>query len=283
MTVAGRRWVMLAGVTGALVQSACGREQPATAAAGSVASRVGQWIWTREDAARFSESRAAMPALRAAVFVGTITCDTLTHRVHATAALPPSVAGVTPVEVVIRFTDGLDRCRVPSKDPAVFDAMLGSAVSVLRARVRSTPVSAVQLDYDVPSRAVVAWARSVRALRAAALQGDSVWVTSLIAQLRVSAYGDLFRDVVDGHVLQVFDTGEPASDAQVAEAVRVLRRAGMRYRIGLGAFERETRVGLTEHRRWFRMLPELAAVAGYDGVWIFPAGNRWVSLLEEQR
>ena len=142
-------------------------------------------------------------------------------------------------------------------------------------------VRAVQLDYDAPQRRIAQWAGSVRYLRAHALATDAVWVTSLIAQLREPEYGDLFRDVVSGHVLQVFDTGEPATVVQVDEALRLARRARMPFRLGLGAFERQTRRGPTDHRAWFATVPRFAAVRGYAGVWIFPAGQRWVTLFRE--
>jgi hypothetical protein len=121
----------------------------------------------------------------------------------------------------------------------------------------------------------------VRYLRTHALAGDSVWVTSIIAHLREDSYGALFGEVVNGHVLQLFDTGELATESQIVEAVRLARRANMPFRVGLGAFERETKRGRTNHRAWFATVPRFATVPGYAGVWIFPAGQRWVTLFRE--
>lgn len=245
-------------------------------------SAVGQWVWTRTDLARFTESAAARPGLEAAVFVGSIACDRSTHRLSAHARLALSDIADAHATPVIRFEDGLDACRIVGDTAQRFRASLDSAVRILRARGGASAARTVQLDYDVPTRALRAWAASVRDLRAGALRGDTVWVTSIVAQLREPDYGDLFRDVADGHVLQVFDTGEDASAERVAEAVRLATRARMPFRLGLGAFERETVRGVTAHRAWFAEVPRFAVVEGFRGVWVFPAGRRWISLLRER-
>ena len=245
----------------------------------SVAPALGQWIWTRADLTRFAESRAVHPGLEAAVFIGSIQCDTISGRLVARVGLSarePQTDGVTGV---IRLENGIDHCRVAGTAAPQFAQQLDSAVSVLRQRARTSPIVAMQLDYDAPQRAIGAWAAIVSYLHAHALRGDSIWVTSLIAQLRESGYGDLFRGVVSGHVLQVFDTGEPATAAQVDEALRLVRRARIPFRLGLGAFERETRGGRTDHRAWFATLPQFAASEGFRGVWVFPAGREWISLI----
>jgi hypothetical protein len=266
---------LLSGVLTVLI-SACS-PKPAV----SAAPAIGQWIWTRADLARFNESRGTQPKLEAAVFIGSIQCDTISRRLLVRAGLSVSEPQADAVTAVIRFENGIDRCRIAGEPAPQFAQRLDSAVSVLRQRARTAPIGAMQLDYDAPQRAIGAWAANVAYLHAHALRGDSIWVTSLIAQLREPGYGDLFRGVVSGHVLQVFDTGEPATTAQVHEALRLARRARMPFRLGLGAFERDTRGGRTEHRAWFATVAQFAAVDGFRGVWVFPSGNRWVSLLAE--
>ncbi len=242
---------------------------------------LGQWIWTRADLTRYAESAATHHELEAGVYIGAIHCDAASGALVARAGLSVTDPQAAAVTAVIRFEDGLDRCRRASDSLARFDTSLDSVVRVLRARSGAAPVRAVQLDYDAPQRALSAWAGSVRYLSRHALATDSVWITSLIAQLRQPEYGALFRGVVRGHVLQVFDTGEAASPAHVREAIRVAARAGMPFRLGLGAFERRTARGVTEHRMWFASIPQFAAVRGYAGLWIFPAGQRWTTLLAE--
>jgi hypothetical protein len=252
-----------------------------SAATTTAAHHVGQWIWTRTDIARFAESAVLRPALEAGVFIGSVHCDAATGRLVARAALSAASAQVAVVTPVIRFEDGLYACRNPRDSSEAFELVLDSAVHVLRARVRSVAVQAVQLDFDAPQRAIGAWSRSVRFMRTRSLAGDSVWITSLIAHLRQPEYGTLFRGVVDGHVLQVFDTGEEANEVQIAEVLRLTKRAAMPFRVGLGAFERQTRAGPTNHRAWFAAVAQLGTVRGYSGIWVFPAGQRWITHLRE--
>ena len=246
------------------------------------APRFGQWIWTRADVARYAESAGARPDLEAGVFIGAVHCDTATQRLVVHAGLPLSVSGAESVTAVIRLEDGLDRCRTVDDNSHRFDTALDSTVSVLRSRGRGTRVAAVQLDYDAPQRALKAWAGSVQYLTTHSLARDSVWITSLIAHLREPAYGDLFRGVVRGHVLQVFDTGEAATTVQVDEALRLAARANMPFRLGLGAFERSTPAGMTDHRAWFGTVERFATIADFRGVWVFPAGRSWISFLGDR-
>lgn len=243
--------------------------------------QLGQWVWTREDAALFTEAAVSRPDLDAGVYIGAIDCDASSRRLAAHAGLSPGVIGAASITAVIRFENGLDACRIANTTTQRFNQSLDSAVRVLRRRGAGTSVHAVHLDYDAPSRALDAWAASVRYLTQHALAKDSVWVTSLIAHLREPKYGDLFRDVVRGHVLQVFDTGESAEPDRVIEAIRIAKRARMPFCVGLGAFERSGRLGATNHRAWFSTIPQFAKVPGYRGLWVFPAGQRWVTLLRE--
>jgi hypothetical protein len=256
---------------------ACASEAPRSLAAPA----IGQWIWTRADLSRYAESAPLAPGLQAGVYIGSIHCDSTTGTLLANAGLSPAAAGTAAFASVIRFEAGLDNCRSAHDTAMTFNVSLDSVVHVLRSRGGSVPVREVQLDYDAPQRALGAWAASVKFLGTHALATDSVWVTSLIAHLREPDYGDMFRGVVRGHVLQVFDTGEAAGAAQVDEAIRLAARARMPFRVGLGAFERDTRNGRTDHRAWFATVPRFAAVNGYRGIWIFPAGLRWISLLRE--
>jgi len=264
----------------AVLVAGCEQEPPARAVLRRPAA-LGQWIWTRADVARFTESRLVHPSLEASVFIGAIHCDSVSSALVARAGLSPAVVDVEHPTAVIRLEDGLDRCRDASDRSAAFTQRLDSVVRMLRLRGGNVPYAAVQLDYDAPQRTLAAWATSVRHLRTHSLTNDSVWITSIIAHLREPEYGELFADVVSGHVLQVFDTGESATPERIAEALRVVRRARIPFRVGLGAFERETARGRTEHRAWFDAVPRFGVVPGYQGVWIFPAENRWVTLFRE--
>jgi hypothetical protein len=62
-----RRWALLL----AKLCASCDRTEPRMLTAPS----LGQWIWTRDDIARFAETEAVQPALEAAVCIGAIKCD----------------------------------------------------------------------------------------------------------------------------------------------------------------------------------------------------------------
>ena len=135
----------------------------------------------------------------------------------------------------------------------------------------------IQLDYDAPERRLPRWATVVGLLGAQSLRGRSVWVTSIPSHLRhPRAYGDLFRNVVAGHILQVFDTGDEYSKASSAALANRVEDANMPFRLGVGAFERQlggTRT--TTHTKWFMGIGEFARRRGFRGVWVFPAGREW--------
>src|SRR5690348_13948548 len=67
----------------------------------------GQWVWSAADAARFTESRRAEPALVPGVWVATLAFDggSVTQRL----ALSPAVARGAPVAAVVRFDDAFHR------------------------------------------------------------------------------------------------------------------------------------------------------------------------------
>jgi hypothetical protein len=125
----------------------------------------------------------------------------------------------------------------------------------------------------VPVRLLPRWAAVLGRLRPNI--GASLWITSLVAHLEAPTYGDQLRPAVDGHILQVFDTGTPLGDR--ARVARLAARAAMPYRLGVGAFER---VG-TEHRAWFAHLDEACARPWCDTVWVFPGNQPWTQLVEQ--
>jgi hypothetical protein len=107
-----------------------------------------------------------------------------------------------------------------------------------------------------------------------------VWITSLVSHVRSPEYGSNFRGVVDGHVVQLFDTGDTFSPASVERLARSLQRADIPFMVGVGTYERMLAGGRrTNHRAWFEHVSDLSTVRGYRGVWIFPAGQPYLSLL----
>lgn len=243
--------------------------------------RSGQWIWTAADATVLERARAARPEFVAGVWVASITYDTLAKAPTLRLALPPRTAGRDSVAVVVRFEQSFDAAW-RSGDDARLTAQLDARFAALRRMLDAQPVivQEMQLDYDVPVRLLPRWSAVLRTLVHGPLADREIWVTSLVAHLRDARFGRLLRGVVAGHMLQVFDTGEPADPRRMREVVRLLDRTDLPFRLGVGAFERQLGPGRrTLHRAWFRLIPELQQHRRWRGVWIFPAGMPWTSLL----
>jgi hypothetical protein len=227
---------------------------------------LGQWIWTRRDVEVFQRERAQRPNLTPAVLVATVFED-LRFR-HG---LDPTLAGAD-AAVVVRFDPRVD--RVWSQSDEHIATELDANLATLIAQVRGTGVGVreVQLDYDSPERRLPRWAHVVSRLARSSLAGIPLWVTSIPSHLRHDDYGLLFRGSIEGHILQLFDTGTPCSN-DAAQALRGrLQRAELPFRLGVAAFERG-REGQrsTEHGCWARTAPTLTHTPGFSGAWVFAA------------
>ena len=267
--------------------AACGDPPPPAPAAGP--PLTGQWIWGDADLARWREARTARPALRPGLWVSTVRWDGAAFQ-QRLARNPAELAGA-PAAVVVRFEESVHRAWAALPDSAVARAVDERLRRLLPLVARAGGrVAEVQLDYDCPVRRLPRWAAVVRALTdpGGALAGREVWVTSLVAHVARPEYGPLFRAAVRGHIVQLFDTGDEPSAAAADRLAAALARARLPFRVGLGAFERVRRPGgtaadgTTDHRGWFAALPALAAVPGYQGVWIFPGGQPWRAYLPSE-
>lgn len=238
---------------------------------------VGQWIWCDADRRHFAAARIGDPALVPAVLVSTITIED--GRVVQHLGSSPAYVEAPAVALVVRFDDGF-HAFWSLADGGAARAAVGAKLAwiVERARAMGVPVAEVQLDYDCPIRRLGAWADLLRELVSGPLREHPVWITSLPSHMDVPGYGDWFRPVVAGHILQVFDVGPSPT---VAEAPRLAARARaqrMPFRLGIGAFERvrgPTRAAVTDHGGWADAVPAFARDATFRGVWIFPGGMPW--------
>lgn len=230
---------------------------------------VGQWVWTRDDAALYRET-ARERDLHAAVFVATVVSERGDLRLRR--ALSPRTADAT--AVVVRFEDSVHGVWDEGDDVA---ERIGELLArlVTEVNVTGSPIDEVQLDYDAPVRRLGAWAAVVRRLSRRELAEVAVWVTSIPAHMEAPGYGELFAGAVAGHILQLFDTGLACRDAEARALARDVERHGLAYRIGLGAFERGSG---TDHGCWFGRWPELAGPR-FEGLWVFPAGRPYLELL----
>jgi hypothetical protein len=219
-------------------------------------------------------ARAVRSDVAAAVHIAELRYEA--GQVRAQLRLAPTTSG-TPSAFVIRFHDSFHAAM--DDDAASLAEAAGSALErvLTAARQAANGVGVLQLDYDCPVRALSAWAALVTALHArGTLQGYAVWLTSLVAHLHEPTYGALFRGLVAGHIVQVFDTGERWSVGAEASLLRALERAGLPFCMGVGGFERgrQQRV-YSAHGAWWESLHRLSASALNRGAWVFPAGFDW--------
>ncbi len=87
----------------------------------------------------------------------------------------------------------------------------------------------IQLDYDAPVSRLDDYARLIARLRNpidGVLRDRPFWVTSLVAHLGDPRYGDRLRPWVDGHIVQLFDTGDRYDARAERMVLSRLERAG---------------------------------------------------------
>lgn len=238
------------------------------------ALRTGQWIWTQNDLSLYKDRRHRDPGLEAGVFIATIVRDH--DRTALKRALSPGL--VAPLRaVVIRFDDSFHAAWKQSDAEVANET--GRLLATLLQQVDDTGAepTEIQLDYDCPERLLPRWSRLLRSLSNGALKNREVWITTLTSQLRQDDFGKLFQGSVEGHIPQVFDTGEAFSPEAAATLRERLDRAALPFRLGLGAFERASENGTnaTDHGRWREAIPMLKTSVWFRGLWIFPAGQPW--------
>jgi hypothetical protein len=240
--------------------------------AGAVAAAsLGQWVWSARDEAVLAQSRSVLGEVRSAVWIGTVR--------FSDGAIRPALAQRAGAadELVIRLDDSLHLAWDALGERQVAE-QVDAAVAALLAP-SGTDARPLQLDYDAPVRRIPMWGRVVRHVGASAARGRALWITSLPAHLRHAGFGSAFAGAVSGHILQVFDTGSTASATEAGSLAVAAGRAGLPFRLGLGAFERRG----TGHRAWFGLRDTLEAAPGYAGAWIFPAGRAWGELWRRTR
>jgi hypothetical protein len=242
---------------------------------------VGQWVWSSADSAHFVEATRSIPDLISTLWIGTVRASR-DGAVEGQLARSPHMPAVGRMGVVIRFDETFSRAWARGSDSAIAAAVGASLRSVLGAAgTAGVTIAEVQLDYDCPERLLPRWSVVVRQLARGPLAGRSIWLTSLVSHVRHREYGDLFRESVAGHIVQVFDTGDRMSPAYARQIERLASGQRMPFRLGVGAFERRFANGrMTEHRAWFGATRVMAESEWYRGVWVFPGGESWVSLLE---
>lgn len=238
------------------------------------ATLSGQWVWTRADAAALEASRQEHGAIVPAVLVASIEIDGRGRLVRRRRLSPSVAGGAEPVAVVVRLEDSLHRGWETDGLDAVTRA-LDRALGEVLSEVRATGVMPfeIQLDYDAPPRLLAAWSAALERLARGSLSGMVVWVTSIPSHLSDPDFGLRLHGVVDGHIIQLFDTGWPCTPGNVEQLQRQLARHHLAFRVGLGAFERRRQEHETDHAAWIGAVSALRRVPGHSGTWMFPGGQ----------
>lgn len=244
---------------------------------------TGQWLWSARDSALLVDARRTLPALRAGVWVATIDRrGSGPDEALLTSLGRPLDASVgADAELVIRLDDSFTAAwrDVPADSIAAWLEL--RLVRLLRVVEHDGPRHVVQLDYDAPVSRLADYAALLQRLRQPGhvLHGRPFWITSLVAHLADPDYGARFRPLVDGHIVQLFDTGDRYTPERARDVMARVSRAAMPFRVGLGAFERRTASGPTTHRAWFDVIPVAARSPWYRGMWIFPGGMEYHTYL----
>lgn len=230
------------------------------------AAPVGQWVWSLRDVAPLEEARRRIPDAVSAVQIGTLRWNGVTRAFVLQLGLSPAaVAGNA--TVVVRLDDALHRAW-RTQAPSQIAAELNTSLARLRALMRPLATTFTwQLDYDVPVARLRPWSEVLKTLRApdGALAGQALWVTSLISHVQAPAYEALISPVVDGHVLQIFETGAPLSSAQLKVTTRSLATTRVPFAVGVARDD-------VVQQEW---LAALSRNPRYAGMWVFPVGKSW--------
>jgi len=248
---------------------------------------VGQWVWTRADADLYAQVHGDHPDLGVAVLAATIVAQG-NHLVVRRGLSPVLGGSPGPVALVVRLDDSLHALWAVQSPDAIAGALGPLLARILDdARAAGATVTELELDYDAPERRLEAWAGVLAALTNRELATVPVWVTSVPAHLDDPLFGARLAGHVQGHILQLFDTGLRHGAAEEARLRSALARQGLPFRLGVAAFERErgTRT-TTEHGAWVTAVGALKGLPGYAGVWVFPAGREYgaqLALLEGGR
>ena len=271
-------WLGLAAAAlGALL--AIERHHPASRLAVVREPVTGQWLWTARDRQLFERARESHPTLAASVLIGNVDC--VGSSLHLRRGLSPVSAGLTPRALIVRLDDSLQRCL--ERDADATAQALNQALAKLLREVKDTGVSfsELQLDYDSPVSKLPAYARLLRSLKQGSLRGVELWITSLPVHVEQPGYGELMRDHVAGHILQLFDTGLQCDPALAEKLRAALAAQALPYRLGYGAFERRGAPASRSHACWPALTAAWRRDAGASGWWLFPAGMGYEQSLSQ--
>ncbi|MEZ4374369.1 MAG: hypothetical protein R3B07_26345 [Polyangiaceae bacterium] len=243
------------------------------------AKQLGQWVWTTRDAERFAAARAQDHGLMPALLVGSVRRESGQLRMRR--GIDPATTGARRVAAVVRLEDSVHPAL--TKDSTrQFAEQVENLLNPLLLEVSKSGVelAELQLDYDVPVSKLGLWAEALRELRKGPLGLVSLWITSVPSHIADAHYGEHLRGVVDGTILQLFDTGLPCTGLNQRKLGHQLSSHGLAFRIGVGAFERaRTASGsgepkaVSDHGCWLQRSVSFREDPLYRGTWVFAANQ----------
>lgn len=254
-------------------------EPPPSLQSGAPVGQLGQWVWTTRDAERFDAARAADDTLVPALLVGSVRRENGQLRMRR--GITPEATGTRRIAAVVRLEDSVhpELTRGSAKP---FAERLEALLSPLLLDVSRSGVELVelQLDYDVPVSKLELWAHALRELRKGPFGYISLWITSIPSHVSSPGYGEHLNGVVDGTILQLFDTGLACTGLNQRKLASQLTKHGLPFRIGVGAFERARAAGsdalpaaTSDHGCWLERSVSFREDPMYRGTWVFAANQ----------
>lgn len=278
------RWAGLLIALGALpamvaLRASEAPEPPPSLPSASPARQLGQWVWTTRDAERFDAAQTADDALVPALLIGSVRRESGQLRMRR--GITPEATGARRIAAVVRLEDSVHPALTSGKAKP-FAQGLEAMLSPLLLDVSRSGVelAELQLDYDVPVSKLELWADALRELRKGPLGYVSLWITSIPSHVASPGYGEHFHGVVDGTILQLFDTGLPCTGLNQRKLASRLTHHGLPFRIGVGAFERAPSAqsdtlpaAKSDHGCWLRRSVSFREDPLYRGTWVFAANQ----------
>ena len=246
----------------------------------AAASPLGQWIWTRHDWAPFEKARVGRPDLVAAMHIATLSWDAAKQDFKVDLALSPTWHQASGKNVVVRIDDKL-HFGWRSSETAVIARALDRKIRRLKSFMTSSGTDvAWQLDYDAPVAALEKWAEALAFLHgpSGALYKHNLWITTLVSHILDHSFEPSMRGIIQGHILQIFDTGDDLSKAQLQAVETRLSVSRIPFAMGIAAFRRvnnhanEPTNDFDTQMEW---VTKLSHQTNFRGTWVFPAGQNW--------
>lgn len=243
-------------------------------------TQLGQWVWTRSDWVPYKTAKATRPDLIATVHIATLSWDGAKQNFKIGLALSPISEGALGKNVVVRIDDTLHHAWRSVETAAVAKALDDTLARLNSFMVISGPQVAWQLDYDFPVSALSKWAETIQFLQrdGGALNKHNVWITTLVSHVLERNFDRAMNGIIQGHILQIFDTGISLSNRQLSSVEARLTQSHIPFALGIAAFRRVSGSATSPQNEFdtqMEWVKRLSRHKSYRATWVFPAGQSW--------